>query len=422
MSVQSRTNGVAAARLARVLHRASGMLRHAMSCYGNEPWEILERLVAFDTVPTSSNVAAAEYLADLLDDRGFGVGLHRDVALGADKASLVAWAGPARPDGLIVSGHLDVVPFADQPGWTRDPLRLSRDDGRVYGRGVADMKGFLAQSVAVARGIDRDRLERPLVLLVTCDEEVGCLGCGRLLPHLEGLLEGVPLPKEAVIGEPTAFRVYSAHKGHLAFTVEIRGRGGHSSRPDLGTSAVAAMVEAAYALNGLALDLATRGSEAARELFPDFPGVPLNLGVIRGGTADNMIAERCVLTVGIRPLPEDDPLALLAEAKTRMREVVVRAFPGAELTVGDVEVTPAMRSPRSGRVASLLSRLTGDHALLGAPFATDGGQLQRLGVHSYICGPGELEQAHQPNESLTMVAFERGLDLLGELVRALCGG
>ena len=162
--------------------------------------EILARLTGFDTVPTASNVACAEYLADLLDDAGWRVELHRHEGLGAAKANLVAWAGPDTPGGLMVSGHMDVVPFADQPGWTSDPLRLTRVGDRMVGRGVADMKGFLALAAAEARRLEHRRLLRPLVLLLTCDEEEGCLGVERLLPELPRLTTIGPLPEECLIG------------------------------------------------------------------------------------------------------------------------------------------------------------------------------------------------------------------------------
>jgi acetylornithine deacetylase len=382
--------------------------------------EICRRLVAFDTVSTASNVACAEYLADPLDDAGWKVRLHRDHALGADKASLVAWAGPPVAGGLVLSGHMDVVPHADQPGWTRDPLVLGCDGERIYGRGVADMKTFLAQCVVVARELDRSRLVRPLVLLFTCDEEAGCLGAARIAPHLRGLLGEVPLPGECLIGEPTDFEVHIAHKGHVRLTVRIDGRGGHSSRPDLGTNAIAAMAEAAAELNALEQDLLGRTTPEGRLLFPEFPAAALNLGTIAGGTADNMIADRCELTIGLRPLPSDDPELLVREVELRMSEAVRRRFPTAELSLVEREVTPAMSSPPDGRLAQVLAELTGCRHLRGAPFATDGGRLESAGIRSVICGPGELEQAHRPDESLPISHLRRGAELIREVVSRLC--
>lgn len=392
-----------------------------MSSGDTELLEVCRRLVAFDTVSSASNLPCAEYLADLLDHAGWRVRLHRDHdALGVDKASVVAWTGPPVDGGLILSGHMDVVPHAGQPSWTRDPLVLEADDERIYGRGVADMKAFLAQCAVVARGLDRSRLERPLVLLFTCDEELGCLGAARLAPHLRGLLGELPLPGECLIGEPTGFEVFIAHKGFVRATVRIDGRGGHSSRPDLGTNAIAAMAEAAAELNRLELELLGRTTTEARQLFPESPAAALNLGVIAGGTADNMIADRCELVIGLRPLPGDGLEQLVREVESRMRGAVRDRFPGARLSVTGIEVTPAMSSPASGRLARAMAELTGCRQLRGAPFATDGGQLEVLGVRSVICGPGELEQAHRPDESLPIGHLRRGAELVREVIERIC--
>lgn len=384
------------------------------------PLELLTRMVAFDTVPTSSNVPLAELLADRLDAAGWRVRLVRDHALGAAKANLLAWLGPDTVGGLAVSGHMDVVPFADQPGWSGDPLTLRRHDGRVYGRGVADMKGFLAACLDVAVRLDPGRLRRPLVLVLTCDEEEGCLGAGRLLPHLESIRAELRLPKECLIGEPTGFRVYRAHKGHTHVPLVISGRGGHSSRPDLGTNAIAAAAVAIEAISALAAEMPGRAGAETRALFPELPWVPFNLGTIRGGTADNMIAERCELVAAFRQGPGQEAATLIAELEDRVRRAVAARFPHAVVELGEPVVTPSMVSPAASPLLADLLRLTGTIEAGGAPYATDGGQLARAGIHSYICGPGELAQAHQPDESLPLEHLARAGDLLEQLVESRC--
>ncbi len=383
--------------------------------------ELLARMVSFDTVSTRTNVPMAEWIADRLDAAGWTARLHRDHALGADKASLLAWLGPDADGGLVLSGHMDVVPSEGQPGWTRDPLALDRDDERVYGRGVCDMKGFLAQCVHLAEGLEPSRLNRPLVLLLTCDEEEGCLGAGRLLPHLDGLRGELPLPSDCVIGEPTSFRVFRAHKGHTRVRLAVTGRGGHSSRPDLGTNAIAAMAAAIREVETLAGEMPGRVGDDARALFPELPWVPFNLGTIAGGTADNMIAERCELVVAFRQAPGQDAAPLLAELEDRVRRAVSAAYPGAAVELGDVVETPSMVSPTDSPLLRDLLAATGAATAAGAPFATDGGQLARAGIRSYVCGPGELEQAHQPDESLPIDDLVRGAELLDRLVAARCG-
>jgi acetylornithine deacetylase len=384
--------------------------------------ELLRQMVAFDTVSTRTNVPMAEAVADRLDAAGWRVRLVRDRALGADKASLLAWLGPDADGGLVLSGHTDVVPYEGQPGWTRNPLVLGRDDERVYGRGVCDMKGFLALCVHLAERLDTGRLRRPLVLLFTCDEEEGCLGAGRLLPHLEALRGELPLPADCVIGEPTRFEVYRAHKGHTRARLVVTGRGGHSSRPDLGTNAIAAAAAAVREVEALAAEMPGRVDDDARILFPELPYVPFNLGTIAGGTADNMIAERCELVVAFRQAPGQDAAPLLAELEDRVRRVVASTYPGARVELGDVIETPSMVSPAHGPLLDELLRVAGAASAGGAPYATDGGQLARAGIRSYICGPGELEQAHQPDESLPLADLVRGLGLLEDLVAARCAG
>lgn len=384
------------------------------------PTETLERLVAFDTVPTTTNVPCAEYLAALLDDAGWRVELHRHQGLGATKANLVAWAGPDLPGGLILSGHMDVVPFADQPGWTGDPLRLRRLDDRLVGRGVADMKGFLALAVDAACRLDPRRLRRPLVLLLTCDEEEGCLGAERLLPELPRLAEIGPFPSDCLIGEPTSFAVYRAHKGHVRLRLDVRGIGGHSSRPDLGVNAIAVSAAIAWEVEAIAAEMPTRVTEEQRRLFPEFPAIPFNLGTIHGGSADNMIADRCELVVAFRPAPGSDPKALLEEVVDRARAAASRHSPTAELLVDDVVITPPMSSPETGNLIHLLLELTGAAGASGAPYATDGGQLERAGIRSLICGPGDLAQAHRPDESITIAAFDRGAELLHSVIEGMC--
>jgi len=174
-------------------------------------YEVASRLIGFDTVSSKSNVEAMEYLGTHLDDHGFRVSLQRTEVAGVAKVNLVACAGPAEPDGLIVSGHIDTVPFAGQPGWQRDPLRLEVEDTQVYGRGTSDMKGFLAQCLDAAARLNLAALKRPLVFIFTADEEVGCLGAARLLPLLPDLLGEIPQPRLAWIGEPTSYRVFHTH-------------------------------------------------------------------------------------------------------------------------------------------------------------------------------------------------------------------
>ncbi len=386
--------------------------------------DVARRLVAFDTVSAKSNAAAAGYLADELERHGFRVACQRYETDGVVKVNVLASAGPPVAGGLVVSGHIDVVPFEGQSGWTREPLALAIEDARVFGRGTSDMKGFLAQCVAAAADLDLAALVRPLVFVFTADEEIGCDGARRLVPELSALLGGVPVPTLAWIGEPTAWRVFHTHKGIVAFTVTAHGQGGHSSVPERGQNAIAVMARAITTIGDYQAELRVAPASETAVDFPECPYVPMNLGRIRGGTASNMIADRCTLSISYRPLPDADPTAVHAEIARRLAAADLRD-PGAPAVAGRVEVGPpavvaGMRSPRGTALEAALQTTLGVEGSAGAPFATDGGELARAGIAALVSGPGELEQAHQPNESMSRAAFERGVEVVATIVRRLC--
>jgi acetylornithine deacetylase len=381
------------------------------------------RLIETDTVSSRGNAAPMEELGDRLDAAGFRVRLQRWGEGAEAKANLVAVAGPAEPGGLVLSGHLDVVPFADQPGWTRDPLRLCFDGDRVYGRGTSDMKVFLAQCVDAASRLDLAALRRPVVLLFTVDEEIGCLGAARLVPELDALLGGVPRPELAWIGEPTSWRVRVAHKGVVAFRVTVRGRGGHSSVPSAGVNAIAVAAQAMALVGELQAELRARPQPEFAAIFPDAPYTTLNFGTVQGGTAANVIAEQCSFTVSYRPLPGEDPLAVQREIERRLTERRFRDWGSdgeAEIAVSDALVAPGLLSPRGTALEHALREGRGDEPAGGAPFCTDGGRFAAAGIASLICGPGDLEQAHQPDESVSRAAFEGGSERIVRVVERMC--
>jgi acetylornithine deacetylase len=386
--------------------------------------EVARRLIALDTVSAKSNAAAAGYLADELARHGFRVACQEYETGGIAKANVVAVAGPPVGGGLIVSGHIDVVPFAGQAGWTREPLVLGVDDARVWGRGTSDMKGFLAQCLAAAALLDPRTLRRPLAFVFTADEEIGCDGARRLVPELPALLGDVPRPALAWIGEPTAWRVFHTHKGIVSFTITAHGIAGHSSLPERGQNAIAVMARAIACISAYQTDLRAAPAPASAADFTECPYVPLNFGVVHGGTANNMIADRCTLSISYRPLPDGDPRAVHREIVRRLaaadlHDAGAPAMPG-RVEVGEPEVVAGMRSPRGTALEAALLATVGGTASSGAPFATDGGELERAGVASLICGPGELEQAHQPNESMPRGAFEDGVGVIQAVVTKLC--
>src|SRR5271156_4537856 len=214
-------------------------------------YDVAKRLVAFDTVSSKSDRDAMEYLAGELAPRGFKTALQPVELSGVAQVNLVAWLGPPRADGLIISGHVDTVPFDGQPGWEREPLKLEVAGDRIYGRGTTDMKGFIAQCLDSMRTLDSSRLRRPLVFVFTASEEVGCLGAHSVAPALKQILSETSVPRLAWIGEPTSWGVSHAHKSIVSFSVTVRGVGGHSGAPARGVNAIAVMGRVIDTIGGL---------------------------------------------------------------------------------------------------------------------------------------------------------------------------
>ena len=385
--------------------------------------QVTRRLVACNTVSSKSNAQAMDYLGEQLDGHGFRVSLQRTEVAGVQKVNLVACAGPAEPGGLIVSGHVDTVPFEDQPGWTRDPLKLAIEDDQVYGRGTSDMKAFIAQCVDAAGQLDLTALARPLVFVFTADEEIGMLGAERLLPELPDALRDIPQPRLAWIGEPTSDHVFHTHKGIALVTIKVHGRGGHSSIPEKGANAIAVAGKVIEAVGQYQAELRAQPSAEFATLFPEAPYTSLNFGSIRGGTAGNMIAEECTLLISYRPLPRTDPLEIYHEIARRVRAVDTRDY-GSELRptieVCEPFIAPPLLSPRYTPLEQVLFAEFGMTTSGGAPFGTDGCQFAKTGIDSLICGPGDLDQAHQPNESIGRAAFENGTAHILSVVEKMC--
>jgi acetylornithine deacetylase len=370
----------------------------------------LSRLIAFPTVSNQPVDELCAYVARRLEGLGFAVELvpcpHE-----ARKYNLVATMGPPGTDGLVLSGHLDVVPTEGQP-WTSDPFELTERGGRLYGRGTADMKGFLAVVLKALHGMPLSKLKRELVLIWTHDEEVGCVGSGHLAESMKD--RDVPLPRACLIGEPTDFHVFRMHPGHVRFEIEVKGEAAHSSRPQLGRNAIETAADAVVLMRQLARQL-------RRELVPDLPiadpWVPLNVGLIQGGSAVNIVPDTCKVTVGYRPLPGMEALAVFERA---------RAMIAAELSTSDCDitltsgtVTPAMLTPDHTGLAHLLC----PHATPGpqaAPFATDGGNLAKLGMQPLVFGPGSIDVAHKADEYVEFQALQRAVGIVRDVIHQRC--
>jgi acetylornithine deacetylase len=385
-------------------------------------YEVLERLVAFDTVSSNSDVPAMEFLAERLTAHGFKTDLHRIEVGGTPQLNLVAWAGPPRPDGLTISGHLDTVPYAGQPGWTREPLKLGVEGDRVYGRGTTDMKGFLAQCVAAAAALDVRALKRPLVFIFTSNEEVGSLGAESVCGALGSILGETPAPKLVWIGEPTSWQVKHAHKSIVLFDVTVRGVGGHSAAPAGGVNAIAVAGRALEAIGHLQAERRRPSSKFAG-IFPESPHDVINVGTIAGGLAPNIIAEQCRFVVTCRSLPDADPLEIYHEIERRLAALEPYDYAShnhrATIEIGAAMVVPPLFAPRDTSLERALLEVTGTREVGGALFVTDGGWFARAGMIPLVCGPGDFDEAHKPNESVGRAALESGTDKILKVIARL---
>ncbi len=378
--------------------------------------ELLARLVAFDSTSHRSNLPLADWICDYVARPG--VRIERDAFLddaGERKQNLVIEVGPAvdaaTRGGLVLSGHMDVVPAGD--GWSSDPFTLTERDGALVARGSADMKGFLALAINLARELDASALSQPLVLLLTCDEEVGTLGARHLHDHWPAAR---PLPRQALIGEPTELQPVRVHKGHLKARFTFQGTSAHSAYPHLGRNAIEPAGRLIVALSRLREELAAERLPSSAH-FPEVPAPSLNVGCVHGGTAINVVPERCVVEVGVRLLPGMDTEALIA----RLLRVAAEATPEMSPTWELLSISPPMEASAEAPLFARLCALVGTPAEPAAAYATDGGWLQRMGLDCVLFGPGSIRVAHKPDERVPIADLVHARAVLATLVDELCG-
>ncbi len=376
--------------------------------------DILGRLIAFDTTSRDSNLALIEYVEVMLG--GLGVTSTRVMNADGTKANLYATLGPSVPGGVVLSGHSDVVPV-DGQAWSSDPFVLTRRGDRFYGRGTCDMKGFIALALAAATDIIAARLIRPVHLAISYDEEVGCLGAPDMIREL---VRDLPAPLAVIVGEPTNMEVVSGHKGISSWIVTVTGHEAHSSLTHLGVSANMVAVRLMQALADLA-DQLEREGDAASGFMP--PHTTLTIGQIRGGTAVNILARECTFVFDLRTPPGQNPEAIIAPflALAAAEDAAIkRRFPGTGVAVSRRSKTPCLVPDPDSPAERLARRLAGDNGPPRmVPYAAEAGQFQEAGFSAIICGPGSIEQAHQPDEYLEIAQFERGAAFMQRLIDAL---
>ncbi len=355
--------------------------------------EMIRTLIDFPTVSRDSNLELIHYARDYLKNLGAEIRLTYDDA--RRKANLFATLGPGGERGIVLSGHTDVVPVEGQ-AWDTDPFQLTAKDDRLYGRGTADMKSFIAVALAFAPEFARRGLKTPLHFALSYDEEIGCIGIGRLLADLAH--EGIR-PGSCIVGEPTLMRPVIAHKGKRGFRCTVRGLAAHSAYAPLGVNAVEAAAEAIAFLKQMARRHRDHGPF---DRSFDIAHTTVHTGVIRGGTALNIVPQECMFEFEFRHLPGDDPDALLREFTAyvgKTLEPEMRAVhAGAGFVVTPLSEIPALDSGIESEIVGLAHELSGSSEIGKVSFGTEGSQFQRAGIPAVVCGPGSIEQAHKPNE------------------------
>ena len=377
------------------------------------PIEMLRRLVGFDTTSRNSNLELIGFVADYLKGHGVETSLSHDDD--GRKANLCATLGPDRPDGVVLSGHTDVVPV-DGQSWDTDPFALVERDGRQYGRGAADMKSFIAVALALVPEFLRAPLAVPIHLALSYDEEVGCLGAPRLIAQIE---EAGLAPAVVIIGEPTGMRTVNAHKGIYAFITTVTGHEAHSSATHVGVNAVMVAAELVGFLSSLAEDMKDR-SDLGEGFEP--PYTTVHVGTIKGGTALNIIPRHCRFHWEFRLLPGADADeiadrfdAFAKEVESRVRAVADTAAISTEPIAAAVGLDPEDNSAAE----RLVLALTGDNRPGKVSFGTEAGLFQRAGMSAAVCGPGHIAQAHKPNEFIDNDQIEACVAFMGRLIERL---
>jgi acetylornithine deacetylase len=373
----------------------------------------LRELVAFDTTSRNSNLPLIDHVEAKLV--ALGAVCERIPNADGTKANLHARFGPAVDGGVILSGHTDVVPVDGQP-WSTDPWVVTEKDGLLYGRGTCDMKGFAACILALAPQIAQAELKKPVHIALSHDEEVGCLGAPAMIDRI---MDGPVKPAIVIVGEPTDMKVVTAHKGLFSVHVKLRGREAHSSLVKDGACAVTHAVPLMQYL----VDQAAAMEAAAPADSPfNPPHGTLTIGEMKGGTALNILALDAEFSSLMRPAPWDDVRAIERGLRERAAEIEANMREGApEATVGITvrSDVPAFAPEEDGAAERLARQLTGDNSTRVVSYGTEAGQFQQAGLSVVVCGPGSIEQAHQPDEFVAIDQLDQCCVFLDKLIRFL---
>lgn len=381
----------------------------------SETVSLMQRLVAYPTVSADSNLEMIAELADRLGRAGARVDLYQDDS--GTKANLFATLGPDGPGGIVLSGHTDVVPVTDQD-WSSDPFALREEGGLFFGRGTCDMKGFIAAATVMAERYDQTQLRRPVHFAFTYDEEVGCLGARALVPELQK--RGIR-PAMALIGEPTSMRVIEGHKGCCEYTVRFSGLEGHGSAPERGVNAAEYAVRYVARLMDLRGDLMARAPVGSRF---EPPWTTINIGRVSGGVAHNVIAGKSEIDWEMRPVQDGDRTFVknaIGDYVHRDLLPAMRAIhPDATIETEVIGEVAGLEPMEDNEARDLIADLVGANGADVVPFGTEAGLFQQMGMSVVVCGPGSIEQAHKPDEFVSLDQLSACLTMLDKLGASLC--
>lgn len=374
--------------------------------------DMLAKLVGFDTTSRNSNLQLIDFVEDYL--AGFGIASRRVFSDEKDKANLFATIGPAdAAGGVVLSGHTDVVPV-DGQDWRTDPFDLAEAGGRLWGRGTCDMKGFIAVALALVPEFRALDLKRPIHLAFSYDEEVGCLGAPRLI---EAMTASLPPCHAVIVGEPTDMKAVGAHRGIAAYETVITGRPAHSSQPQEGANAIEAAARLVGYLTARQAEMRDNPSPIETEFSPPFATV--NVGMIEGGTATNIIAERCSFRWGVRSATggagEELRAGLDDFAAGEILPAMRAVAPEADVQTSFVAGTPPLEMDAASAAAELVRTLTGQNELGSVAFAAEAGLFAEAGVPAVIMGPGSILQAHKADEFVELSQLDECAGFLRKL-------
>ncbi|MBT6416825.1 acetylornithine deacetylase [Candidatus Puniceispirillum sp.] len=383
----------------------------------NQTVNILDDLIGFASVSRDPNRMLIDYVADKLASHGVNPVIIPDES--GKKANLYAVTGPNIDGGVMLSGHTDVVPI-DGQNWTKPAFTCTHEDGKYYGRGTADMKGFVASSIASFIDATHLELTSPLHLALSYDEEIGCIGVHSLIDMMG---KSKYKPAFCIVGEPTEMGLATGHKGKTAIRADCQGREGHSALAPMAMNALHLACDLVSEIRQMQAELALHGQ---KDDDYNVPYTTMHVGRIEGGIQLNIVPNAAFIDFEIRNLAEDDPIALLASLKERITPIIQAAkktAPEADIQFTITNTYPGLDTPKEAEIVSFMKLLTGNNSTIKMAFGTEGGLFSRnLGIPTVVCGPGSMDQGHKPDEFVSAEQLAQCDNMLAALNQRLVKG